>query len=30
MIMKIELLPLDSDQGQLLASRFAFSRSRPK
>jgi hypothetical protein len=30
MIMKIELLPLDSDQGQLLASRFAFSSSRPK
>ncbi len=30
MIMKIELLPLDSDQGQLLASRFAFSTSHQK
>ncbi|HET6175402.1 MAG TPA: DUF2846 domain-containing protein [Candidatus Sulfotelmatobacter sp.] len=30
MIMKIELEPLDSDQGQLLASRFAFSNSHAK
>jgi len=30
MIPKIELLPLDSDQGQLLASRFAVSTSHPK
>lgn len=30
MIAKIELAPLDSDQGQLLASRFAFSSSHPK
>lgn len=26
----VELTPLDSDQGQLLASRFAFSTSQPK
>jgi hypothetical protein len=30
MIMKIALEPLDSDEGQLLASRFAFSSSRAK
>jgi len=27
---KIELMPLDSDEGQLLASKFAFSTSHPK
>jgi Protein of unknown function (DUF2846) len=27
---KIELSPLDSDEGQLLASKFAFSTSHPK
>jgi hypothetical protein len=30
MIPKIELLPLDSDQGQLLASEFAFGTSHAK
>ena len=30
MIMGIELLPLDSDQGQLLASKFSFSASHAK
>jgi hypothetical protein len=30
MIMKIALEPLDSDKGQLLASRFAFSSSHAK
>jgi len=30
MIMKMEMEPLDSDQGQLLASRFAFSTSHAK
>jgi hypothetical protein len=30
MIPKMELTPLDSDQGQLLASQFAFSTSHPK
>jgi hypothetical protein len=30
MIAKIDLVPLDSDEGQLLASRFAFSSSHPK
>ena len=29
-IMGIELVPLDSDEGQLLASRFSFSTFRPK
>jgi len=28
--MRVELLPLDSDEGQFLASRFAFSTSQPK
>jgi len=27
---RVELLPLDSDQAQFLASRFAFSTSQPK
>jgi hypothetical protein len=30
MIMGIELLPLDSDEGQLLASKFSFSTSHAK
>jgi hypothetical protein len=30
MIMGIELVPLDSDEGQLLASRFSFSTFHPK
>lgn len=27
---RVELLPLDNDEGQLLASRYAFSTSQPK
>jgi hypothetical protein len=29
-IMGIELVPLDSDEGQLLASKFSFSSFHPK
>jgi Protein of unknown function (DUF2846) len=29
-VTRVELLPVDSDEGQLLASRFAFSSSQPK